>query len=87
MKNQKSSALACRHCRHFHHEGRRGGSCERLNVHVRGDWKPCPLMIPSFATPWQELENILPLDIERPDPVLPNPAPASPVNAPVKILA
>lgn len=87
MKNQNSSAFACRHCRHFRHEGRRGGICQRLDVPVRGDWKPCPLMIPSFATAWQELEEMLPLEIDRLDPVFPHSTPVLPVSGSAPILA
>jgi hypothetical protein len=34
---------ACRQCRYYEHEGRRGGHCKRLNVAVQGQWKSCVL--------------------------------------------
>ena len=34
---------SCRHCRHYVHEGRRGGQCEQLNVPVQGSWNGCVL--------------------------------------------
>ena len=34
---------SCRHCRHYVHEGRRGGQCEQLNVAVQGSWSGCVL--------------------------------------------
>lgn len=34
----------CRFCRFYHSEGRRGGTCEKLNVPVRGFWRACPLV-------------------------------------------
>ncbi|RMH66974.1 MAG: hypothetical protein D6676_03580 [Cyanobacteria bacterium J003] len=33
----------CRFCRFYYSEGRRGGTCEKLNVPVRGFWRACPL--------------------------------------------
>jgi len=34
---------SCRHCRHYVHEGRRGGQCEQLNVPVQSSWNACAL--------------------------------------------
>ncbi len=34
---------SCRHCRHYIHEGRRGGQCEQLNVPVQSRWDACVL--------------------------------------------
>ena len=34
---------SCRHCRHYVHEGRRGGQCEQLNVGVQSKWDACVL--------------------------------------------
>ncbi len=38
----------CRHCRHYHHEGRRGGHCTQLNVNVQGRWTACNLAESAF---------------------------------------
>ncbi len=87
MKNKNASALACRHCQHFHHEGRRGGVCQRLGAHVRGDWKPCPLMIPSFATTWDQVEEMLPLQWQGSVASVPETVPELPIKSPEKVLA
>ncbi len=38
----------CRHCRHYHHEGRRGGHCSQLNVAVQGRWTACAFSESTF---------------------------------------
>lgn len=53
MKPCSAPVLACRHCRHYSPEGRRGGSCQILNVEVRSSWKACALATPPFAAAWQ----------------------------------
>ncbi|MEM1425551.1 MAG: hypothetical protein AAGF75_03210 [Cyanobacteria bacterium P01_H01_bin.130] len=47
---------ACRHCRHYTPEGRRGGQCDQLDTLVHGDWKACPLALPAFAPSWESME-------------------------------
>ena len=47
---------ACRHCRHYTPEGRRGGQCDQLDTLVHGDWKACPLALPAFAPSWEAME-------------------------------
>ncbi|MCX5962699.1 MAG: hypothetical protein NT070_06000 [Cyanobacteria bacterium] len=39
----ESISSSCRHCRHYVHEGRRGGQCEQLNVSVQSGWDACLL--------------------------------------------
>lgn len=39
----ESISSSCRHCRHYVHEGRRGGQCEQLNVSVQSGWDACVL--------------------------------------------
>ncbi len=39
----ESISSSCRHCRHYVHEGRRGGQCEQLNVPVQSGWDACVL--------------------------------------------
>lgn len=51
-------ASACRYCRHFTPEGRRGGNCQQLGVPVRGNWKACALAMPPFAPSWENSEVI-----------------------------
>ncbi|OLP17074.1 hypothetical protein BST81_17090 [Leptolyngbya sp. 'hensonii'] len=50
------STSTCRHCRHYVPEGRRGGSCQQLNVSVRSGWKACSLALPPFAPSWESFE-------------------------------
>ncbi|NJR50995.1 MAG: hypothetical protein HC780_16875 [Leptolyngbyaceae cyanobacterium CSU_1_3] len=52
MKSPDSLASACRHCRHYVPQGRRGGHCNQLSVPVRGSWRACSLALPVFALTW-----------------------------------
>jgi hypothetical protein len=64
MKRSDSPVSACRHCRHYVPEGRRGGTCGQLNdVLVQGSWKACSLASPVFAANWQ-FERIVTLHSE-----------------------
>lgn len=47
---------ACRVCRFFQPEGRRGGTCQQLGVPVSASWKACSLALPPFAPTWESLE-------------------------------
>ena len=58
MKNLNCLASACRHCRFYQPEGRRGGHCSQLDAPVRGSWKACSLAIPPFAPSWEALEEL-----------------------------
>lgn len=49
---------ACRLCRYFQPEGRRGGVCQQLGVPVRGSWTSCSLSLPPFAPSWEGIEDI-----------------------------
>ncbi|MGF1480091.1 MAG: hypothetical protein ACFB4I_11450 [Cyanophyceae cyanobacterium] len=40
---------ACRYCRFYRPEGRRGGTCQRLGVPVQANWKACSLGSPPFT--------------------------------------
>lgn len=60
MNTLNFPASACRYCRHYNVEGRRGGICQQLGVPVRGAWKACSLALPSFAPSWESLDGILP---------------------------
>lgn len=64
MKCSDSPVSACRHCRHYVPEGRRGGACGQLNdVLVQGSWKACSLALPVFIANWQ-FERIMTLQSE-----------------------
>ena len=54
-----SSTPACRHCRYYIPQGRRGGHCQQLNVTVQSGWKACSLSIPPFSPAWENLEEIM----------------------------
>ncbi|MFB2938941.1 hypothetical protein ACE1B6_27120 [Aerosakkonemataceae cyanobacterium BLCC-F154] len=55
---------ACKSCRYYTPEGRRGGNCQQLGVPVRGGWKACSLALPPFAPSWESLEEIFNLQSE-----------------------
>lgn len=58
MKHMKLLTSACRYCRHYNPEGRRGGVCNQLGVQVQGNWKACSLALPPFAPSWESLEDV-----------------------------
>ncbi|MFM9264117.1 hypothetical protein [Tychonema sp. BBK16] len=49
---------ACRHCRHYLPEGRRGGVCQQLSVPVQGQWKACSLAVSPFGSSWNNIEEL-----------------------------
>jgi hypothetical protein len=53
MNSSDFFTSACRHCKHYCPEGRRGGHCSQLNVSVQGTWKACPLASPIFEPTWE----------------------------------
>ncbi|HLP88759.1 MAG TPA: hypothetical protein VK184_09250 [Nostocaceae cyanobacterium] len=57
MKTNKHLTSACRYCRHYQPEGRRGGTCQQLGVPVQACWKACSLALPAFAPSWESLED------------------------------
>jgi hypothetical protein len=57
MKPNKFLTSACRYCRHYQPEGRRGGMCQQLGAPVQGTWKACSLALPPFAPSWETLED------------------------------
>ena len=58
MEETNFSTSACRFCRFYNPEGRRGGSCQRLGVPVQGSWKACTLASHPFETTLKKLEDI-----------------------------
>lgn len=48
----------CRYCRHYDPQGRRGGTCQQLNVPVRGSWQACSLASAPFLPTWETWETI-----------------------------
>ncbi|MBW4664735.1 MAG: hypothetical protein KME01_11135 [Chroococcus sp. CMT-3BRIN-NPC107] len=59
MKTSNLLVSACRYCRYYKSEGRRGGTCQLLDVSVHGGWKACNLVIPAFAPSWENLEDMM----------------------------
>lgn len=57
MKTIKFLTSACRYCRHYQPEGRRGGMCHQLGTPVQASWKACSLALPPFAPSWESLED------------------------------
>ncbi len=57
MNSLKSSTSACRHCRFYTPEGRRGGNCQQLGVRVGGNWTSCSLALPAFAPSWESIDD------------------------------
>ncbi|MCC0176298.1 hypothetical protein I4641_04820 [Waterburya agarophytonicola K14] len=53
---------ACRYCRFYKPEGRRGGSCQMLGVPVESSWKACTFASPPFDTTLKKLEEIFHLE-------------------------
>ncbi|MEL7076759.1 MAG: hypothetical protein AAFY50_06195 [Cyanobacteria bacterium J06648_1] len=75
MKEINTSTSACRFCRYYEPEGRRGGSCQMLGVPVQSSWSACSLALPPFETTLTKLENIFQLKT------------TIPLNSPVKLAA
>lgn len=53
MNSSGSFIVACRFCRYYQPEGRRGGSCEKFDVPVSADWEACSLAVHPFEMSWQ----------------------------------
>ncbi|MCC3407585.1 MAG: hypothetical protein JGK17_18705 [Microcoleus sp. PH2017_10_PVI_O_A] len=56
MKTPLTSA--CRHCRHYTPEGRRGGICALLSVPVQSQWNACSLAVSPFGPSWENITEI-----------------------------
>ncbi len=57
MKTTNCLTTACRFCRYYRPEGRRGGACAQLGVPVQAHWKACALAVSPFATTWQDVDE------------------------------
>ena len=62
MKEINFATSACRYCRFYKPEGRRGGSCQMLGVPVESSWKACTFATPPFDTTLKKLEDIFHLE-------------------------
>jgi hypothetical protein len=59
MKSVNFFTSACRYCRFYQPEGRRGGFCNQLSVPVQASWKSCALASHPFSNNWEEVEGIV----------------------------
>lgn len=66
MESINPLTSACRYCRHYQPEGRRGGMCQQLNAPVQAGWKACSLAVPAFAPAWECLEDAWSLPVAQP---------------------
>lgn len=57
MKEANSLNLACRHCRFYQPQGRRGGTCQKLSVSVDGKWKACMLSSIPFENTIKKIDT------------------------------
>ncbi len=65
MNSAKSLTSTCRRCIFYSPEGRRGGTCQQLNVHVQGCWKACSLAAHPFeSSEWKQWDSSI-LRLER----------------------
>lgn len=58
MKSLNLPTSACRYCRYYQPEGRRGGCCQILGAPVQGKWKACAVAIPAFGSAWEGIEDL-----------------------------
>lgn len=66
MNEINFSTSVCRYCRFYEPQGRRGGSCQMLNVAVQSNWKACAFASPPFETTLTKLEDIFQLKTSIP---------------------
>lgn len=59
MKTLNCSVSACRYCQYYNPIGRRGGTCNVLNVSVQGEWKACRLASEQFPLSLKTSEAIV----------------------------
>lgn len=62
MRANNYSTSACRYCRFYNPEGRRGGMCSQLNVSVKSHWKSCQFACPVFNRDWQTMPEVAMLE-------------------------
>ncbi|MBE9039281.1 hypothetical protein IQ235_00530 [Oscillatoriales cyanobacterium LEGE 11467] len=65
MKTSNCLISACRSCRYYKPEGRRGGQCQLLGAPVRGGWKACCHAFPPFTPSWEHFEELMTIDSEE----------------------
>lgn len=70
MSKFTTNVSACRHCRFYQGEGRRGGQCKQLSAPVQASWVACPLAAPLFAAEWEACQGVMALGQHLLEPVL-----------------
>jgi hypothetical protein len=50
METSTCSGFACNKCQFFQPDGRYHGSCNKMNVTVKGEWKACNLALLVFSS-------------------------------------
>jgi hypothetical protein len=58
MDSSGNSVTACRLCQHYNPLGRMGGTCEKLDVHVKAQWDACSLAESPFETSWDATNSL-----------------------------
>jgi hypothetical protein len=49
MQPSTCKQIDCNKCRFFQPDGRYHGSCSKMNVTVKGEWKACHLALQAFS--------------------------------------
>lgn len=70
MSKFTTNVSACRHCRFYQGEGRRGGQCKQLGAPVQAGWSACPLAAPLFAAEWEACQSVVAAGQHLLEPVL-----------------
>lgn len=55
LNSESLGIPACRFCKHYTPEGRRGGSCSALQVNVDGNWQSCSISESVFESKFFEV--------------------------------
>ena len=63
MELKPNSDRPCRYCSYYQPQGRRGGSCQRLNVPVASDWQACSLWVPLFEETVVPVGNLMVVEV------------------------
>jgi hypothetical protein len=58
MDSLDKSVETCRLCKHYNPEGRRGGVCEKLDVHVKSAWNACTLASHPFDVSSETIDEL-----------------------------
>ncbi len=58
MRTTNKLPSVCKYCRHYSHQGRREGFCQKLSAPVGGNWHACSLAKSPFLPTWETLETL-----------------------------